>query len=270
MSEPFRILLAVAATVVIVLGVLYGIGALDLRPPAVNTPAVTPAPATAGETASNETSTTYIFIQEGSDGTFVPALFGNYTLTLHNVTPYTFYISDRPVRDAGFVPMNSFLDTFVWGPENPPNAAIIIPDAQKHEDTLLVTLTNPVYVPEKEMLTYDAMVLESYQGKGLSHLKPLNDPAIQKSFGRVTVIIDSCPDFEFYCFNCKQGAAACRFYMLGCGWVRVGTCWHKWKGCQPCNLQQIPDECNSKFPDCSISCQDWTSGCLFCEPGVPA
>jgi hypothetical protein len=66
--------------------VLYGIGALDLRPPAVNTPAVTPAQATAGENVSNETSTSYIFIQEGSDATFVPALSGNYKLTLHNVT----------------------------------------------------------------------------------------------------------------------------------------------------------------------------------------
>ena len=34
--------------------------------------------------------------------------------------------------------------------ESPPNAAIIIPGAKEDEDTLLVSLTNPVYVPEKE------------------------------------------------------------------------------------------------------------------------
>jgi hypothetical protein len=270
MSEHIRILLAVAATAVIVVGVLYGIGALNLHQPMGNALPGTPEPATAKENASNETSTSYIFIQEGSDGAFVPSLFGNYTLTLHNVTPYTFYISDRPVRDAGFVPMKSFLDTFQWGPENLPNAAIIIPDAKKQEDTLLVNLTNPVYVPEKEMLTYDAMILKSYQGKGLSHLKPMNDPAIQKSFGRVTVIIDSCPDFKFYCYDCKQDPAmACRYFMGGCGWVRVGTCWHKWTGCRPCNPKQIIDECNTNFNDCSISCQGETPGCGFCEPGFP-
>jgi len=191
-------------------------------------------------------------------------------LTLHNVTPYTFYISDRPVRDAGFVPMNSFLDTFLWGPENPPNAAIVIPDAKKHEDTLLVTLTNPVYVPGTGVLKYDATILKSYQGKGLSHLKPLNDPAIQKSFGRVTVIIDSCPDFAFYCYNCKQGAGVCRFGTFGCGWVHVGTCWQKWKGCQPCHPEQILEDCNSQFHSCCYTpCTDYNEGCNFCYPGIP-
>ena len=226
MSEIFRICLAVIATAVVVIALLFGAGALHLPTTGENPPTeISAAADTTGKTA-NDTQATYVFVQEGSQGTLIPNAPGNYTLTIRNVTPFTFYVSDRPVRDAGFVPMKTFLETFAWGGENPPNAVILIPGAKEHEDTLMVTLTNPVYVSDRQMLTYDARILKSYTGKGLKHLVALNDPTIQTSFGRVTVIIDSCPDFSFYCYTCKQNPAMlCRYFMGGCGWVRVGTCW---------------------------------------------
>jgi hypothetical protein len=271
MSEIFRICLAVIATAVVVIALLFGAGALHLPTTGQNPqPEISSAADTTGKTA-NDTQVTYTFVQEGSEGTFIPNALGNYTLTIRNVTPFTFYMSDRPVRDAGFVPMKTFLETFAWGKENPPNAAILIPGAKEHEDTLMVTLTNPVYVSDKQMLTYDARILKSYTGKGLKHIVALNDPVIPTAFGRVTVIIDSCPDFSFYCYTCKQNPAMlCRYFMGGCGWVRVGTCWQGLKGCQPCHPQQIMDECNNKFLDCrQTTCEGWTAGCMFCEPGIP-
>ena len=66
------------------------------------------------------------------------------------------------------------------GHRNPPNAAIIIPGAKEDEDTLLVSLTNPVYVPEKELLTYNATILKSYKSKGLKQLVWTGRPIIAK------------------------------------------------------------------------------------------
>ena len=273
MSEILRIIIAIAATIIVVVSLLYAAGAINLHQPVKDNQSAIPAAVNSGEGTSNgtsnETGAIYNFIQEGSNGTFVPDSTGNYTLTMTTVTPYTFYISDRPVKDAGFVPMKRFLDTFSWGIENPPNAAIIIPGAKEDEDTLLVSLTNPVYVPEKELLTYNATILKSYKSKGLKQLVPFNDPMIQKSFGRVTLIIDSCPNFKFYCYSCNQDPAmACKYFMGGSGWVKEGTCWDGWKGCQPCHPQQIIEDCNNQCPDCQQTC-DGTSTCMYCFPGFP-
>ena len=69
-------------------------------------------------------TTTDIFIQEGSSGSFVNDGSGNYTLTMNDVVPYTVFFADRPARDTGFVPMDKFLKGFNFGINNPPNAAI--------------------------------------------------------------------------------------------------------------------------------------------------
>ena len=125
MSEILRIIIAIAATTIVVVGLLcYTAGAVNLHQPVKDNQSAIPAAVNSGEGTSNgtsnETGAIYNFIQEGSNGTFVPDSTGNYTLTMTNVTPYTFYISDRPVKDAGFVPMKQFLDTFLMGHGKPP------------------------------------------------------------------------------------------------------------------------------------------------------
>ena len=70
----------------------------------------------------NETEmnrTTFIFIQEGTGGTFVKDESGNYTLTITGVVPYTIYFSDRPERVVGFAPMDKFLDGFCFARDHP-------------------------------------------------------------------------------------------------------------------------------------------------------
>ena len=142
----------------------------------------------------NETST-HIFIQEGTNGSFVNDGSGNYTLTMIDVVPYTVFFADRPARDVGFAPMDKFLKGFNFGVDNPPNAAIILPDENETSDLVVVELTKPQYNNTTQTLTYNAKLLKEYSfesGWLQDHASEV-DPAIPERFGTVEVVIDGCP-----------------------------------------------------------------------------
>ena len=168
-------------------------------------------------------TTTDIFIQEGSSGSFVNDSSGNCTLTMNDVVPYTMFFADRPARDAGLIPMDKFLKGFNFGVHNPPNAAIILPDENETSDMIVVELTNPQYNNTTQTLTYTAKLHKNYSFKTgwlQDHASEV-DPAIPERFGSVNLIIDSCPCVPATSASCASG---CR-----------SGCWH-WKNfdCVPC------------------------------------
>src|SRR5271157_2683383 len=118
-----------------------------------------------GSNKMENKTTTDIFIQEGSSGSFVNDSSGNYTLTMNDVVPYTMFFADRPARDVGLVPMDKFLKGFPFGVSNPPNAAIILPDENETSDMVIVELTNPQYNNTSQTLTYTAKQLKEYSFK---------------------------------------------------------------------------------------------------------
>ena len=114
----------------------------------------------------NETEmnrTTFIFIQEGTGGTFVKDESGNYTLTITGVVPYTIYFSDRPERVVGFAPMDKFLDGFCFGAIDPPNAAVMLREGENESDVVVAELTSPQFDETNSTLTYTAKVLDDYR-----------------------------------------------------------------------------------------------------------
>ena len=138
---------------------------------------------------------TFIFLQEGSSGSFVNDSSGNYTLTMNDVVPYTIYFADRPARDVGFAPMDKFLKGFDFGVNNPPNAAIILPDENETSDMVVVELTKPQYNNTTQTVTYNAKLLKEYSFKSewlQDHMSEV-DPAIPEKFGSVNLVIDNCP-----------------------------------------------------------------------------
>lgn len=90
----------------------------------------------------------FLFVQSSESFTYAEG-----KLSLHGVTPYTIYFTDRPVRIAGHVPVNEFIE---WGrdtkdsfTEDPPNGTLsiiaggeaknivmVLKDAQLKGDTL--------------------------------------------------------------------------------------------------------------------------------------
>ncbi len=138
---------------------------------------------------------TFIFIQEGFNGTFVKDKSGNYTLTMNDVVPYTMFMADRPARDVGLAPMDKFLKGFDFRAANPPNAAIILPDENNISDMIAVELTNPQYNNTTQTLMYTAKLIKAYAfaSEWLNdHISEI-DPAIPERFGTVEVVIDDCP-----------------------------------------------------------------------------
>jgi len=135
---------------------------------------------------------TDIFLQEGSSGSFINDSSGNYTLTINDVVPYTAFFADRPARDVGIVPMDKFLKGFNFGINNPPNAAMILPEENETSDMVVVELTNPQYNNTTKTLTYNAKQLKDYSFKSgwLQDHAGEVDPAIPEKFGSVNLVID--------------------------------------------------------------------------------
>ncbi len=176
-------------------------------------------------------SETFIFIQEGSSGSFVNDSSGNYTLTMNDVVPYTVFFADRPARDIGFAPMDKFLEGFNFGINNPPNAAIILPEENETSDMVAVELSKPQYNNTTWTLTYKAKQLKEFSFESTwfqDHTSEV-DPAIPEKFGRIVLVIDDCPCVPVYSGGCHSN---CR-----------NSCWKGWKLCVPCGGCCGPQYC---------------------------
>jgi hypothetical protein len=154
--------------------------------------------AAAANAIANDT-TTYIFLQEGTNGSFVKDGSGNYTLTITGVIPYTVYFSDRPARDAGFAQMKQFLNEFNFDPRDPPNAAVMLRDGEEDSDMIVVELTMPQYDETNSTLIYTASILNDYEFKSewAKDLLSRADSSIPETFGAVSLVIDDYPYYPY-------------------------------------------------------------------------
>lgn len=135
----------------------------------------------------------YLFVQQASSGSLIRDTGTSaYTLTLYDVASQVQYFSDRPQRMAGQSSMASFVsgwDSHGFG-EDPPNAALVLLDAENQEDTLIVELTNPIYDSQAETLQYTVTVIEDCQSEGLAYHSRRADASLPEQFGRVNLFID--------------------------------------------------------------------------------
>ena len=174
-----------------------------------------------------ENNVTFMFVQTAASGTLVPVdgVENLYTLTLVGVAPQTIAFSDRPERIIVQAPMQEFLDGFCWLPENPPNAAIEILEADEEEDVAVVALFDPVYDNESQTLQYNVSILEE-PNHSYAIFNERHDGSLPETFGAVALFIDDCPcvwkplegscdsncysfSWEWLKFNCEPDGYCC-------------------------------------------------------------
>jgi hypothetical protein len=173
----------------------------------------------------------YMFVQEAASGTFIKSADGNYSLTLLDVVPYTMYFSDRPEQIAGFAPMEDFIAGFCW---KYPNAALSLVDADENEDTVILTISKPLYDSKTRTLTYTAKILEDLVSDRFSYHISRADAAIPENFGRATLFIDDCRDSTVHCCHPEMGTVVCGD-APACAVVDCNCCWDRSiLMCAPC------------------------------------
>jgi hypothetical protein len=194
------------------------------------------------EMSTEEKDVTFMFVQTAQSGTLVPVDGEDnlYTLTLMGVSSQTIAFSDRPERVVVQAPMQQFLDGFSFGPNNPPNAAIEILEADDEEDVAVVELFDPVYDDANQTLRYTVSILET---PNLSYavFNERADRSLPETFGPSALFIDDCPDGTV---DCYKGPYSWSDY---CGEVdNVGCCW-EWSSlaCECCG--DGGEKCVKKF-----------------------
>jgi len=148
-----------------------------------------------------------LFVQTAKSGSFIKNN-GNYTLTLNNISSYTTYFSDRPLRISGISSTEEFVASWCDGTNSfdsdPPNAAINILDADHSENVIIVELFNPVYDAEKETLQYDARIISNSLSENLKNHQMMADAEIPEEFDDVSLFIDN----SARCTACRIGLSA--------------------------------------------------------------
>ncbi|RUR19205.1 hypothetical protein ELY21_04770 [Legionella sp. km535] len=107
----------------------------------------------------------YLFFQTATDGSLEKMNNNHYVLTIKQAPKYVNYFSERPARTTGIINLNEF-NSF-WTNKNikndfksnPPNAAIVLVDAQGNRQDFVAIMTNPQL--SKELLTYDLQPINS-------------------------------------------------------------------------------------------------------------
>jgi len=172
----------------------------------------------------------YMFVQNANGGTFTKNADGNYTLTLQGVSSQTIFFSDRPVRDAGQVETQTFLNQLCFNTKNPPNAAVDVLGAGKDNDVVIVSLSNPVYDKDLHTLQYSAKMIPNYK-HSVDSMNKRKDDSIPATFGSVAIFIDDCSDRAVLCgkeggIAGKTSVTCCQTYkfLRGCDFWEDGSC----------------------------------------------
>ncbi len=188
----------------------------------------------------------------GPAGTPDPARRGAYLLTLEGHSGETIAFSDRPQRQFGEVKTPRFFDSMGFTPADPPNAALVADSPAGEDGVLLVELLNPSYDEPTRTLSYEADLLQQYEGEGLRPVAARQGSVpVAPEFGPASLFIDDCPDTAVTCFT-PESLRKCQ----PVGHVnRLGTCWH-WEClcCSLCNYGGPNDACNQHVRECAPNC----------------
>ena len=124
----------------------------------------------------------FFAIQYAESGKFSEINTTTYSLELNNVSDKTILFSDRPDRIVTSVSTADYIGNWTDGLDNfavdAPNAVLVVVESEK-QDTAIITLFNPVYDSEKNVLKYDVI--------------PDNSTSIEfpSEFGQISIIVDN-------------------------------------------------------------------------------
>ncbi len=146
--------------------------------------------ASACNSSGAEGATEQLMTQSAAGGSWTRSG-DDHTLVLTDVSTSTVVFSDRPERRAGSVSTAAFVEA--WADEfgdDPPNAAIVLTEGSDDADTVIATLSNPVYDGASGTLRYDAVMVEPDEPDGLGSFAAGADGNLPTTFGAAAVFID--------------------------------------------------------------------------------
>lgn len=209
---------------------------------------------------SGAATPSFLFVQSFDGGSIVPKedAADTFVLTLHGEHGRTVGFTDRPDRIVGSTPTEMFLAGLDFGPENPPNAALVFEPTPGETDVIILELLAPRYDKPNQMLVYDVTILDTFEselGLGFQETPRLPDPAGEE-FGLAQLFIDSadaqCGDIS-HCTNSDPNALFSNDFPGG----PVDLCATSPVTCEICDgrtLQQLIQVCNETYPECNYNC----------------
>lgn len=146
---------------------------------------------------------TLLFVTSAGSGTLQPKAGSTttYGLTLQGVDPNMVWFTDRPVRRAGSIPNNGFIqDWSRYGFEkDPPNVALVLHSAHPGHDTAVGVLSSVTFDPtsdrlEADFTVYNGQRLKSVKGDLADKARRAAGATLPGNFGDASLFIDDAWD----------------------------------------------------------------------------
>lgn len=119
----------------------------------------------------------FLFLQTATKAALVKNADNSYTITLHDLSPYIGYFSDRPVREASIMPLTEFIKLWTTKKiaknfnEVPPNAALVMmPKNSKREQHFAAEVYEPHYSNGKLIYKLNILSKKPIQTGKMSHV----------------------------------------------------------------------------------------------------
>jgi hypothetical protein len=140
-----------------------------------------------------------LFVQDATMGTAARASNGTILLVLSGVDKNTLWFTDRPERNGGVMPTEAFMHMWDEGEDSfandPPNAALIVHQADGESDVFLVELSGPSYHAGPGIVKYYATPVASSEAFLAEHAADAQHGSeMPAAFGEVELFIDSWAD----------------------------------------------------------------------------
>jgi hypothetical protein len=143
--------------------------------------------------AGDETAVEVLGVVRAESGSLERRDRDRYRLVLDDVAPHAVWFSDRPARLAGTLGVPSLTRSFFGDGANPPNAALVLEDAEDDHDVLIVEVSKPRYDQADRRLVLDAAIIDdltAVEGGRLAGLADSADARVPRRFGAASMFLD--------------------------------------------------------------------------------
>lgn len=115
-----------------------------------------------------------------------------FAFTLRDPDPMVIFLSDRPKRLVGHLPLQLFVQSWnlMGFGDQPPEAALIFSDGNARESAVIVQVTRPQWDASAKSLSFQARIIQGDQGPDAPFTSPVADSRMPASFGHLSLFID--------------------------------------------------------------------------------
>ncbi len=160
--------------------------------------------------SANEMKGTGYYLQGANGGTVTQGSSGLWLLTFNDIIPYLLQFQENSTKNTKFIPVSDFIKN--WQVKKNETAVLVLQDKNEGQNSILLSLSNPIYNEKKKTLQYSAQQLYTYDDGPLAQFIPSIRAIQEGKFGQNLLFIEygvNSPVHSPCILSCLNNFTAC-------------------------------------------------------------